>query len=222
MYKDYKVVVNTAAGRRRYMKYLIPYVLSSSVVDRYDIWINTHNSADIEFFKRLAEQFEKINLVWQPDGVVNGNKTINAFYKQCTEENTIYFKLDDDIVWMEEDLIEKMVKFRVDNPDLYNNQKSSGITISTTNNNTNNNSNNITLNMSVDEIKENISDNTYLSDSDKQELLDKLNEIIELQNSTESKSKKWSKAKTILAFLLDKGADIAIMYIPQILSAITK
>lgn len=119
MYNDYKVVVNTAAGRRRYMKYLIPYVLSSSVVDRYDIWINTHNSADIEFFKRLAEQFEKINLVWQPDGVVNGNKTINAFYKQCTEENTIYFKLDDDIVWMEEDLIEKMVKFRVDNPDYF-------------------------------------------------------------------------------------------------------
>ena len=111
---------------------------------------------------------------------------------------------------------------RVDNPDLYNNKKSSGITISTTNNNTNNNSNNITLNMSVDEIKENISDNTYLSDFDKQELLDKLNEIIELQNSTESKSKKWSKAKTILAFLLDKDADIAIMYIPQILSAITK
>lgn len=107
---------------------------------------------------------------------------------------------------------------RVDNPDLYNKQKNSGITI----NNTNTNSNNITLNMSIDEIKENITDNTYLSDIAKQELLNKLDEIIALQKSKESKAKKWDKAKSILSFLLDKGADIAIMYIPQILSAINK
>ena len=54
MYKNYRVVVNTAAGRRRYMQYLIPYIVSSDIVDRYDIWINTHNGADIEFFKQVA------------------------------------------------------------------------------------------------------------------------------------------------------------------------
>lgn len=116
MYKNYKVVVNTAAGRRRYMQYLIPYIVSSEIVDRYDIWINTHNCADIEFFKQVAAKFPVVNLVWQPDGVVNGNASINAFYKSCTEPETIYFKLDDDVVWMEPGLIEKMVSFRVDNP----------------------------------------------------------------------------------------------------------
>lgn len=116
MYKDYKVVINTAAGRRRYMQYLIPYIVSSKIVDRYDIWINTHNGADIEFFKQVAAKYSVIKLVWQPDGVVNGNKSINAFYKSCIEPNTIYFKLDDDIVWMEPNLIEKMVKFRIENP----------------------------------------------------------------------------------------------------------
>ena len=100
------------------------------------------------------------------------------------------------------------------------NKKNSEITISTINNNTNTNSNDITLKMSIDEIKENITDNTYLSDASKQELLSKLDEIIELQKSKESKTKKWEKAKVILSFLLDKGADIAIMYIPQVLSAI--
>lgn len=119
MYKNYKIVVNTAAGRRRYMQYLIPYVVSCGIVDRYDIWVNTHNGADIEFFKRVAELYPVVNLVWQPDGVVNGNKSINAFYKQCVEENTIYFKLDDDIVWMEPNLIEKMVEFRISNPDYF-------------------------------------------------------------------------------------------------------
>lgn len=105
---------------------------------------------------------------------------------------------------------------RVDNPDLYNKLSNSGTTIV----NTNNNTNILTLNMSIDEIRDNITDNTYLSDTSKQELLNKLDEIIELQKSKESKSKKWDKAKAILAFLLDKGADIAIMYIPQILLAI--
>lgn len=116
MYKNYKIVVNTAAGRRRYMQYLIPYVVSSSIVDRYDIWINTHDGADIEFFRQVAKEFSVINLVLQPDGIVDGINSINAFYKHCIDEDTIYFKLDDDIVWMEPDLIEKMVKFRIDNP----------------------------------------------------------------------------------------------------------
>lgn len=119
MLNNYRVVINTAAGRRRYMQYLIPYIVSSPIVDRYDIWVNTHNGADIEFFKRMAEKFPVINLVWQPDGVVNGNASINAFYKFCTEPNTIYFKLDDDVVWMEPGLIEKMVRFRIDNPNYF-------------------------------------------------------------------------------------------------------
>lgn len=105
---------------------------------------------------------------------------------------------------------------KVDNPDLYNKPSDSVTTIV----NTNNNTNTITLNISIDEIRDNITDNIYLSDTSKQELLNKLDEIIELQKSKESKSKKWDKAKAILAFLLDKGVDIAIMYIPQILLAI--
>lgn len=119
MYKGYKIIVNTAAGRRRYMQYLVPFVLASDIVDRYDIWINTHNGADIEFFKQLAAKYPVVNLVWQPDGYVSGNKSINAFYKKCTEEKTIYFKMDDDIVWMEPNAIQRMVDFRIDNPQYF-------------------------------------------------------------------------------------------------------
>lgn len=119
MYQNYKVVVNTAAGRRRYMQYLIPYVLSSEIVDRYDLWINTMNCQDIAFFKEISKKYPKLNLIWQPDGEVNGNKSINAFYKKCIDEDTIYFKLDDDIIWMENGLIEKMIKFRLDNPQYF-------------------------------------------------------------------------------------------------------
>lgn len=119
MYQNYKVVVNTAAGRRRYMQYLVPPILNDNIVDQYDIWINTHNMVDIEFFKELARKYPKVNLVWQPDGVVNGIASINAFYRDCCDNDTIYMKLDDDVVWFEPELFEKMVKFRVDNPEYF-------------------------------------------------------------------------------------------------------
>lgn len=119
MYKNYKVIVNTAAGRRRYMQYLIPQVLACDIVDRYDLWLNTTNRQDLEFFRILAKKYSRINLVWQPDGIINGNASINAFYKQCTDDDAIYFKLDDDIVWLEDNLIKNMIKFRIDNPDYF-------------------------------------------------------------------------------------------------------
>lgn len=51
MYNNYKIVCNTAAGRRRYMQYLIPQVICSDIVDRYDIWVNTTDKKDIAFLK---------------------------------------------------------------------------------------------------------------------------------------------------------------------------
>lgn len=119
MYKGYKIVANTAAGRRRYMRYLVPPVLNADIIDRYDIWVNTQDMIDIAFLKELAQIYPKVNLVWQPDGIVNGISSINAFYRFCCEEDTIYMKLDDDVIWFEPYLFEKMVKFRVDYPEYF-------------------------------------------------------------------------------------------------------
>lgn len=74
--------------------------------------------------------------------------------------------------------------------------------------------------MTIEDIRKNVENNTYLGESEKDELLSKLNEIEDLQKSNKSKNDKWKIAKDILKFVLDKGADIAIMYIPQILMAI--
>ena len=116
MYNNFKIVCNTAAGRRRYMQYLLPPILASDIIDRYDIWINTVDTCDIEFFKLIAQKYPKVNLVWQPDGIVDGINSINAFYRACVEEDMIYLKMDDDIIWTEPDFFEKMVAFRVNNP----------------------------------------------------------------------------------------------------------
>lgn len=113
MYQNYKIVCCTAAGRMRYMQYIIPYVVTSDVVDRYDIWVNTTNMEDIECFRMLALKFPKINLIYQPEGICSGVSSINSFYRFCTEKDTIYIKVDDDIVWMQPGIFEEMVAFRV-------------------------------------------------------------------------------------------------------------
>ncbi len=86
------------------------------------------------------------------------------------------------------------------------------------NNNTNNNM--INFNMDIREIRKVIEDNTMLSDSDKEGLTKQLDTLEELQKSKKNKNEKWKVAKGILKFVVDKGADIAIMFLPQILKAL--
>lgn len=113
MYSNYKIVACTAAGRMCYMQYIFPYILSNEIVDRYDLWVNTTDMKAIESFKWMAKHYSKIHLIYQPDGIVTGVKSINAFYKTCTRPDTIYIKIDDDIVWMQPDTIEKILSFRI-------------------------------------------------------------------------------------------------------------
>lgn len=99
-----------------------------------------------------------------------------------------------------------------------NQTKNDGTSIIINNNNSNNN--NITFNMSIEDIKRVIEDNTMLSDSDKEELTNQLDTLEDLQKSKKSKNEKWKVAKGILKFVVDKGADIAIMFLPQIIKAL--
>ena len=56
---NYKIVVNTAAGRRRYLQYLIPFVVSNELVDRYDLWVNTTDKLDICFLEEMSKKYPK-------------------------------------------------------------------------------------------------------------------------------------------------------------------
>ncbi len=119
MYKNFNVVANTAVGRRRYLKLLLPQVLASDIVDRYDLWVNTMDKVDIAFFQAMAEKFPKLNLIWQPKGEINGIYSMADFYPFCQEEDTIYIKLDDDVVWFDPNFFEEICRFRVENPEYF-------------------------------------------------------------------------------------------------------
>lgn len=108
-------------------------------------------------------------------------------------------------------------------PEKHNDKNQSKTNLTLNQNFINSNTNVNAINVkNITEIKNEIEDNTYLSDSDKTELLKILEEIEKIKNSDESKTKKWDKLKKSVAFIIDKGADIAIAYLPQIIMAISK
>lgn len=114
----YKIIAVTPAGRRRYMRLLVPYLLSSDKIDRYDIWVNTENKQDIAFLEALSAH-EKIRLISQPNGIVDGNRSINAFFKYAQDDREVYIRFDDDIVWMECGAIDSIVEFRLSHPECF-------------------------------------------------------------------------------------------------------
>jgi hypothetical protein len=119
MFEGYKVVCVTPAGRRRYMKLLVPQVLSSPLVDRYDIWVNTPDAGDLAFFDGLARLDPRINLVRHPDGKPPAIESIGSFHRTACDPDTIYIRLDDDIVWLEPGFFETLLRFRVDHPEFF-------------------------------------------------------------------------------------------------------
>lgn len=118
MLNGFRIVCVTPAGRRRYMRLLVPQILSEDIVDEYQIWMNTEDRYDLLFLNELA-QIPKVKLVPQPRGVVDGAFTICEFFAGCIERDTIYIRLDDDIVWIEPGSIRTLAEARIRDTDSF-------------------------------------------------------------------------------------------------------
>ncbi|WP_298842555.1 hypothetical protein [Clostridium sp.] len=56
-----------------------------------------------------------------------------------------------------------------------------------------------------------------LSELEIEEILHKINDIEQIIQSTERKSKKWENAKEIIKWIADKGVDVGIALLPLLL-----
>ena len=91
------------------MKLLAPLVLSSGLVDRYDIWVNTDDAGDLAFLEALARLDDRVRLVPLPDGTEPGMGAICEFFRVAQDEDTLYIRLDDDVVWLEPGFFETLL-----------------------------------------------------------------------------------------------------------------
>lgn len=79
------------------------------------------------------------------------------------------------------------------------------------------NSNELTVNISFEDARKIIDEMPGLDDAATEEIKEKINELESISNENIPKKKKWEKVKPILAFALDKGADVAITIMGLIL-----
>ena len=77
--------------------------------------------------------------------------------------------------------------------------------------------NNLNINITFEQVRANIEDMTSLTEEQTKEALQKVSEIEEIVNCSESKKVKWEKVKPILVWLTDKSFDMAMMVIPLLL-----
>ena len=70
--------------------------------------------------------------------------------------------------------------------------------------------NTVNISISFEEARQKIEDMTALSREQTDEILEKINELEKISKENTSRKTKWEKVKPIIAFTLDKGADVAI------------
>lgn len=114
----WRVSVITPAGRKQNLEILKKYVyrdMAKGLIDEWQLWLNTDNQDDIDYIRELEKENSKIK-IFTVDGIVGHyGYTIANFFKFANNLNTIYIRLDDDIVWVEEGALEKLAIARFEN-----------------------------------------------------------------------------------------------------------
>lgn len=113
-----KCVVVTPAGRRQYLEILFAHLQKQKpAFDEWHLWMNTSVKEDVSYMQSLASANSWIRLVHHPrSDVSKGSLNIINFFDYAVDPNTIYLRLDDDIVWLEDGFVSKFYHQRLSNP----------------------------------------------------------------------------------------------------------
>lgn len=131
-YRDYKVVVWIPYGRKKTVEILKDHLYANKdIVD--EVWLCMNTDEDQEEDREYADQLTKS----APDfyfkkeiPLRKGEKlaqkrnrpkqqNTGKFYRYMTDPETIYIRMDDDLVYISDDYFQKMLDFRIDNPQYF-------------------------------------------------------------------------------------------------------
>jgi hypothetical protein len=126
MLAGYKIVPFIPAGRKATMEILLDNLRRfGKVIDQVQVWVNTDEDQheDNAWLASLPQIYgDWVRLIpRRPDYPVRHPKQYNTggFYIYTTDPDTIYFRFDDDIVYVDDRYFENMVRFRLDNPQYF-------------------------------------------------------------------------------------------------------
>jgi hypothetical protein len=119
MINNKKIVSVTPAGREIYLEILLSHIEKQRpLLDEHHFWLNTGVESDQKYIEDIVKKnpdFYKI--VEVPTSRIG--HFINDFWPFAAESNTIYIRFDDDICWISPNLVESLVKCRLENPNYW-------------------------------------------------------------------------------------------------------
>jgi hypothetical protein len=126
-YRGYKVVCFTPSGRKRVQSILLDNLSRfTDIIDSYQIWMNTgdNQEEDKKWLESLPDTYGdwielhylelnqyKIKPIQMRTGLFYAHNTV--------DEDTIYIRFDDDIVFIADDFFVNILDFRIDYPDYF-------------------------------------------------------------------------------------------------------
>jgi hypothetical protein len=114
-----KKILVTPAGRKRYLEILFNHLKNlKNEFDEWILWVNTENVDDIQYMEKLENENDFIKLQRTKIGV-RGSQTIHHFFKECADENSVYIRLDDDVVYVKSNSLKDLFDFRINNPNYF-------------------------------------------------------------------------------------------------------
>ena len=108
-------IVVTPAGRRRYVEVLLRNLQAQrDSFDRWDLWLNTIDEQDLFYLRSLPEKHPWIRCIELevPYDHQEPNHGIRSFYKHACNDDSVYVRMDDDIVWLEPGFLDALFSFR--------------------------------------------------------------------------------------------------------------
>lgn len=123
-----RVIAWTPYGREETMSILVKYIArdhAAGVVDEYWLYMNTDDNQvrDREYAHELAEQYDFIKLKERPlrhgeSVLVPKQLNTGLFYRYAIEPNTVWVRLDDDLVYIHPDAIARLAAHKLESPGL--------------------------------------------------------------------------------------------------------
>lgn len=81
----------------------------------------------------------------------------------------------------------------------------------------NSNTNSVDISISFENAKKQVEEMSALTDTELEEVLKKIDELKEIVDSKDRKTKKWENAKGIIKWIADKGVDVGLTLLPLLL-----
>jgi hypothetical protein len=116
MYQGFKIKPLVFAGRKETMQILFP-LIKSDIIDEVLVCVNTRNGDDIAFIDQYTQSHPDFKKISIPGHIIGKPAAYTHMFSLMAEPDTIYIKLDDDLIYLSPGFFEELVEYRIANPE---------------------------------------------------------------------------------------------------------